>query len=223
MTLTNNLSLTLVETAQAQKEVTVNQALARIDGVMNMCVLDRDLAAPPGSPAAGDAYIVGPSATGAWAGKDGQVAWFDQVWRFLVPKKGFRVLVADEWMFYLHDGTGWRYEEGFYGNLAQQASSGSAYTVNYAAGTTHEVTLTAASVALSFSNAPFAFKTGRILLILKQDGTGGRVVTWPGAVKWPGGAAPTLTAAANAVDMIELVTVDNGTTWFGRVWGADVK
>ena len=40
----------------------------------HLSIKDRDLTAPPASPAAGDTYIVGPLATGDWAGKDGQVA-----------------------------------------------------------------------------------------------------------------------------------------------------
>lgn len=46
--------------------------------------------------------------------------------------------------------------------------------------------------------------TGHVMLIVKQDATGGHTVTWPAAVKWPGGIAPTLTSAANAIDVFTL-------------------
>jgi hypothetical protein len=46
---------------------------------------------------------------------------------------------------------------------------------------------------------------------LTQDGTGSHVITWAGTVKFPGGAAPVLTVAANAVDLIRFKW--NGTSW----------
>ena len=51
MTNTPNLSLPYLATAQAQKHVTVNEALSQLDGLVQLSVLDRDLASPPGSPA----------------------------------------------------------------------------------------------------------------------------------------------------------------------------
>lgn len=56
-------------------------------------------------------------------------------------------------------------------------------------------------------------------LYLTQDGTGSRTITWPAAVKWPAGAAPTLSTAAGAVDCIVLRTVNAGTTWLGNLVG----
>lgn len=38
-------------------------------------------------------------------------------------------------------------------------------------------------------------------LILRQDGTGSRTVTWNSNVKFPGGIPPTLTTTANATDL----------------------
>lgn len=60
-----------------------------------------------------------------------------------------------------------------------------------------------------------------ITLILKQDATGGRTVTWPASVDWPGGTAPTVSSAANAVDIYTFITTDNGTTWYGMASGQD--
>ena len=41
-----------------------------------------------------------------------------------------------------------------------------------------------------------------LILVVKQDSVGSRIPTWPAAVKWPGGTAPTLTTAANSIDII---------------------
>lgn len=107
MTATNNLGITLVEQSQSQKEVTVNDAIKLLDSILNTGVIDKDLTAPPGSPAAGDVYIPASGATGAWAGKDNQVAWYDSGWRFLVPKEGLTLWVKDEDKLYSWTGAAW--------------------------------------------------------------------------------------------------------------------
>ena len=48
--------------------------LKRLGAVVGLSVKDRDLATPPASPTDGDRYIVAAAATGAWAGKTGQIA-----------------------------------------------------------------------------------------------------------------------------------------------------
>ena len=77
-------------------------------------VKDKDLTAPPGSPVTGDRYLIGLStlvsvATGAWAGKDGQITeWNGTAWTFVVPTLGTYVGVDDENDgLYLFGGTLW--------------------------------------------------------------------------------------------------------------------
>lgn len=107
MTTTTNLAITLVEQSQAQKEVTVNAALTRIDALMNTAALSRTTATPPGSPSAGDLYIVGDSATGAWSSQDGNIAYYDQTWKFITANEGMQLYVADEDVFYVYVGADW--------------------------------------------------------------------------------------------------------------------
>lgn len=107
MTHTPHLDLTLVETAQAQKEVTVNEALSRIDAILNTAAVDRGINTPPGSPSQGDVYIIGSSPTGDWSGKGLNVAYFDGVWRFIAPHEGLTLWVADEDLLYTFDGSAW--------------------------------------------------------------------------------------------------------------------
>lgn len=107
MTTTTNLGLTLVEQAQAQKEVTVNEALVRIDALLNRGALDKDLATPPGSPASGDLYIVAASPTGDWSGHAGEIAYYEQIWRFVTPNEGLTLWVSDEDELYSYDGSAW--------------------------------------------------------------------------------------------------------------------
>jgi hypothetical protein len=96
MVTTPHLGLTLVEQSQAQKEVTVNMALMRIDAVLNSAAISRALATPPLEPQEGDVYIVAAAATDSWAGKDGHVAYFEQIWRFIAPNDGMMLWVQDE-------------------------------------------------------------------------------------------------------------------------------
>ncbi|MCC6919414.1 MAG: DUF2793 domain-containing protein [Alphaproteobacteria bacterium] len=102
------LGLPVVEAGQAQKHVTVNEALHMLDGVVQLAVIDRDLAAPPGSPAEGDRYIVAAGATGDWSGHDGEVALFaDAGWMFLVPRAGWVAFAVDEATLVYWTGAAW--------------------------------------------------------------------------------------------------------------------
>jgi hypothetical protein len=105
---TTHLLLPYILAAQAQKHVTHNEALRILDGLVQLSVLDRDLTAPPGSPADGDRYIVGSGATGDWAGWDLNVAlWTDGAWLRLPPRTGWRAWVEDEGLLLVYDGAGW--------------------------------------------------------------------------------------------------------------------
>ena len=105
---TNHLGIALVEQSQAQKEVTVNQALVAIDAILNTGAIDRSLSVPPVSPNEGDVYIVGPAASNEWNGEDNNVAYFaNGVWGFIAPNEGLTIWVNDEDTLYTWNGTSW--------------------------------------------------------------------------------------------------------------------
>jgi hypothetical protein len=85
-------------------------------------------------------------------------------------------------------------------------------TVDYSSGNVATATLTGNITTFSITNPPATGRAGSLTLILTQDGTGSRTVTWGSSVKWSAGTAPTL-SGANKVDIINLVTTDAGTTW----------
>lgn len=91
-----------------------------------------------------------------------------------------------------------------------QANSGASYTVAYSDGSVQELTLTA--------NCTITMPTGAdgrsLTLILKQDSSGSRTVTWS-SVNWSGATAPTLTTTANYKDIFQFLAI--GTTWYGWV------
>ena len=55
---TPHLGLPLIAASQAQKHVTHNEALGLLDALVQLACLDKDLTAPPPSPAEGDRYLV---------------------------------------------------------------------------------------------------------------------------------------------------------------------
>jgi len=97
MTDTARLKLPVIAAAQAQKHVTHNEALALLDAFVQLAVVSRAAAAPPGSPAEGDCYIVPAGATAAWSGWELAVAVFSGGgWIRLDPPEGTRAYVKDE-------------------------------------------------------------------------------------------------------------------------------
>ncbi len=140
---TTHLDMPFIEAAQAQKHVTHNAALKALDAVVMLCVLDRDLATPPGSPAEGDRYLVASSADGAWSGQDGRIAaWQDGAWAFYAPQQGWFVWIADEAAGFVFDGASWT------GSATQNAAF---IGVNTTADTTNR--LAVASDAVLFNHA----------------------------------------------------------------------
>jgi hypothetical protein len=106
---TTNLGLPLLAADQAQKHVTVNDGLQLLDALVMPAVKSRTTAAPPGSPAEGERWIVPAGATGAWAGKTNAVAvWRDGAWSFLTARAGWAVHVEDERQMVVFTDGAWR-------------------------------------------------------------------------------------------------------------------
>lgn len=145
---TPNLSLEPLAASQAQKHVTVNEALARIDAVTQLAILDRDLAAPPPTPSDGDRYLIATAATGAWAGHDGKIAAWDeaaQIWLFLTPREGWRLWVADEARYLIRTGAAWSEIGGISLNPVQDGLLG----VNTIADATNRLAVKSDAVLIS--------------------------------------------------------------------------
>ncbi len=73
-----HLELPFILPEQAQKHVTHNEAIAALDTLTQLAVLDRDLGTPPADPAVGDRYIVGPErgrGLGGEVGAGGGLGW----------------------------------------------------------------------------------------------------------------------------------------------------
>jgi len=111
--------------------------------------------------------------------------------------------------------------------LAELAKKDIGYTAHGNTGATETFdALTGWHSATLDANCTFTFTgatsglVAAMVLELTQDATGSRTVTWPGSVVWPGGAAPTLSTAAAAVDVLTFFSRDGGTTWYGFPTGS---
>lgn len=91
---TANLKLPLIAAAQAQKHVTMNEALLRLDALTALSVVDDDQLEPPESAQDGDGFVIAPPANGDWLGHDNEIAFrVNGGWDFVSPKPGWRAWV----------------------------------------------------------------------------------------------------------------------------------
>lgn len=107
MTDTANLQLPLLAAAQAQKHITVNEALGRLDVLVQMNAISRTVL-EPSAPKDGDCYVVPTAASGLFAGEDNKIAVFlAGGWEFLTPKAGWKIWIQDRSQSLTYDGAEW--------------------------------------------------------------------------------------------------------------------
>jgi Protein of unknown function (DUF2793) len=169
------LGLPYLASAQAQKHVTHNEALSLLDGLLQLSVMARTVATPPVTPADGDRYLVAASGAGEWLGQDGQLALrYDGVWRFAVPRKGWRVWIEAENQLLIYNGTAWISPP-----LPTQLQNMQLLGVNATADATNKLAVSAASVLFNNAGAGVQFKVNKnaatdTASLLFQDGFSGR-------------------------------------------------
>lgn len=85
--------------------------LKLLDALVMIEVLSATTTAEPGSPTAGDRYIIPTSATGTnWAGQDGKLARYDGItsaWEFYAPKNGYHVRALDTKIEWVYESAAW--------------------------------------------------------------------------------------------------------------------
>lgn len=105
---TPRLGLPLIQPAQAQKHVTVNEALIRLDALANLVLEAVEAVVPPASAPEGACWAVGAGASGAWAGQEGTIAIrAGGGWVHVAPPVGLRGGLRDGTPV-AFDGTGWQ-------------------------------------------------------------------------------------------------------------------
>ena len=85
--MSDRFALPYLSSGQAQKETTHNEALAIVDMLLHARAESASLAAPPGSAAAGQCWIVAAGGSDAWDGYDDHLACLTSGgWRFVMPR-----------------------------------------------------------------------------------------------------------------------------------------
>lgn len=112
----------------------------------------------------------------------------------------------------------WTLASGTSDAVTAHGATGSTETFDVNAAPVHTATLDANCTA-TFTAPADATRAYTLTLVLLQDATGSRTMTWPASVKWPAGVAPTLTTTASRKDIFTFETHDGGTTWHGFTSG----
>ena len=109
---TPRLALPLLQPGQAQKEMTCNEALARLDLAAQGAVVAVGAETPPASPAPGACWLLGAAPGGAWAGYPHALAgWTSSGWIFLEPHEGMQLWVGPTQGCARFSGGTWRLGE----------------------------------------------------------------------------------------------------------------
>lgn len=108
MTATTKLALELLQN-NAANQALANTTFAQLNQLVQASVADR-INTPPDSPANEALYIITATATGVWAGKENQLAYWltsTNAWQFIAPREGMLVHVNDEDLYYKYTGSAW--------------------------------------------------------------------------------------------------------------------
>ncbi|MCV6576260.1 MAG: DUF2793 domain-containing protein [Cohaesibacter sp.] len=105
---TDLLKMPYIAASQDQKHVTHNEALRMLDALVQLCVKSITQTSAPSNPTSGDRYIVASGATGAWAGKDNQIAAYqDGAWTFFAANNGWVAFVEADDKLYAWKDDSW--------------------------------------------------------------------------------------------------------------------
>lgn len=103
------LILPYIQPSQAQKHVTHNEAVARLDLLVQLTVEAFDAETPPGAPTEGQVWALGAAPTDDWAGQGGKIAAFDNgVWAFTAPSAGWSAVLRGAAEMRIWTGTSWQ-------------------------------------------------------------------------------------------------------------------
>ncbi len=180
---TDRHRLPYLASAQAQKHVTVNEALRALDALVQPSVRSATVAEEPAAPAPGEAYILPANTTGAaWTGLAGGTlaAFQDGAWAGFAPVTGLTAYVEDEGVHRVFDGAAWvpiaAGEGGAPGGPSEPQTSAPFFGINASADETNRLAVASAAVlhthdasgdarhvlnkAAAGGTASFVFQTG---------------------------------------------------------------
>jgi hypothetical protein len=110
MSNTSNLVLPYLAAGQAQKHVTLNESLRKLDAIIQLAVVSATTTAEPASPADGAVWILPAGKTGThWSSfTAGRIAYYrDGAWVEIMPRHGWLAVVKDSGRLLGFDGSAW--------------------------------------------------------------------------------------------------------------------
>ena len=103
-------------------------------------------------------------------------------------------------------------EGGAYTKVESASSSSGTLTLDCDTSNVFTVTLTENVSSLVLNN----IGSGQTVnVLLTQDGTGSRTMSWPASFKWPSGSAPSLSTGAGEVDLLTATRI--GSSWYATL------
>ena len=129
--LSTRLALPFLAPAQAQKHVTHNEALTRLDVLVQLAIAAFEATDPPALPAPGAVYALADNPNGAWAGQDGRLAaWIDNTWMFLDASEGWQASDLQTGQIRVYSGGIWVLAAGGTENLPGVGINATSDTTN---------------------------------------------------------------------------------------------
>ncbi len=198
----------------------LTRLLRGLDALIQPNVISRVATLPTSGMADGDRYLL-TSGTNNNAIARYSTDLATPGWEYYTPRNGWYVWSVADQKGYRYKGTSATWGEettgggGTGGGEALGTASSSTGTLDLS-----DATKTIWSASLAANATTVKLPTGMtaplgISVILTQDSTGGRTVTWPSSVTWAGGSAPVINPAASARTVVSLVSIDGGASWLG--------
>jgi len=140
---TNRHQLPYIMAAQAQKHVTHNEALRKLDSLVNISFAEVGLDQPPANAVEGSIYLIGQSPLQEWQNHAGEIACFcDGAWEFHSPFDGLQGFDLGTDQFIIYKAGQWQEIGGGSGEFDQ-------VSINTQADPNNKLSVKADSVLLS--------------------------------------------------------------------------
>lgn len=102
------LNFGFISQYQAQKEIIFNENFAKLDNILYLSFISREIATVPSNPAYGDCYLIPKESKGEWANSSEQIAYYKGMWEFIIPKPGMIAWIQAEKKLVIFDGNIWK-------------------------------------------------------------------------------------------------------------------
>ncbi|MEO1460699.1 MAG: DUF2793 domain-containing protein [Pseudomonadota bacterium] len=199
-----NLDMPFIAPAQAQKHVTHNEAISRLDAVSQLVLTAVDADVPPTNPEEGAIYALSAAPSGVWSGSANQLAvWINGGWDYVVPRIGWVAYSASTADQRVWDGSTW--VELVPADLSQLQSVG----INTTADTINRLSVSGDATLLSHDGGSHRVvvnkaSAGETASLLYQSNWAGR-----SEIGLAGDDDLQIKVSSNGTDFVEAIRVSN--------------